>query len=98
MSALSRFVLRPLAFPSHRFAAVVCLATGRVVAVQRSSDASPLPLDIAASGDRCGPSPDRDTASPKRHINKRLCRSVSAGGNARRVASVERFRTLSLVS
>ena len=97
MSALSRFILRPLAFPSHRWCALVDLSTGRVVALQRAGDPSPA-ADIAASGGHCPPLGRGEAVSRTSLI---LACPASAGGNASpsRVATVERLRpALALVS
>lgn len=106
MSALQRFVFRPLAFPAHRWAALVDLSTGHVVALQRAGvDAStPLPAaDAPASGEACRTSsndPDR-TAGLSTPAHGSPARRFSAGGNASRsrVATAERLApTLALVS
>ena len=105
MSTLPRFALRPLAFPSHRVAALVSLASGRVVAfvpaALRAVDGPTRPTsptiypssaaDAAASGDTCAlGAPLSSQQIPSRYVTALPQPShVSAGGNARRVASVE---------
>lgn len=46
MSALPLTALRPLAFPSHAWAALICLRTGRVLALLPSQSEAP-PSDLS---------------------------------------------------